>query len=143
MKTIRINVSKEVSTANKAWKAQRMHIMNVKSIIKTFVLTTMILLTVSISAQSFSEINGLGKNPTEVKKFVAPTFFYKGQAPEKFEGLRVVNYHSNQLGLVSYLFDSKDICVKMFIPTISQRNYVLTGFPTRALEHNITIIEQF
>jgi hypothetical protein len=139
MKTLRINISKEISIANLAWTKQKKHIEAQRPLIKQLLAVALLFLTITVSAQKFSDINGIGKSLIELEPITNHFMFY---STGQFEDLRIDNYFSTDYGVIGYAFNKKDICVKILIPTDSKRIFDFDKFYlTRQIaKTNITVV---
>jgi type III secretory pathway component EscU len=140
MKTLGINISKEIKTAHKAWEKQRKHIENQKQIIKLFALAILLFITLSGNAQKFEKIDGIGKTMVKLETITNQFMFY---GTGDLKGLRLDFYYSSEFGIIGYAFDKKDICKKIVIPTNSKRTFEIDLCYTirKIKDTNLTIIE--
>jgi hypothetical protein len=98
-----------------------------------------VLLYTVISAQSFEKINGLGKKESEIITMINSFAFHKGT--NKIDGNRIDFYHSNEFGLVGYIFNKDNICIKVALPIVSSHFYDVSDFITTKIKNtNITLI---
>lgn len=110
--------------------------------LKVLGLIVSIFITITLSAQSFEKINGLGRTESSIIRSVTQFSFHKDEGI--FQGQRVDYWHSNDYGLVGYIYDKNYVCIKMIIPTVSKLSYDLKDFKITKLQNcNITIIEKF
>ena len=95
---------------------------------KMFAFIALLFVVVSLNAQSFSKINGLGKSYL----FVVNTLTQEqAQLQETTfnHTLPMANYFSPEFGLVGYVFNkNKDKCIKMVLPLESVHTFDFTGF---------------
>ena len=97
---------------------------------KMFALIILLFIVVSLNAQSFEKINGLGKSYLFVVKTLVTSQGQDQLQEVKFNNtLPMANYFSPEFGLVGYVFNkNKDKCIKMVLPLESVHMFDFSGF---------------
>ena len=107
---------------------------------KTILIIALMLPVMGIQSQSIENFNGLNKYSSEVKQLIIPNFMFYSQGD--YQGNLLVNYYSTDYGLVGYVYNLENKCIKMIIPTRSKRSFILEGFKTYEITNtNLTIVE--
>lgn len=117
-----IDLSKELKAIKETILRQREKNRAVKRLVRELTAVVLLFLSLSISAQSFENINGLGKTTEQVKKLACSdinkfTFLNSGNE----NGKMYISYYSSDYGAIKYTFSKRNVCVKITISTILNR----------------------
>lgn len=142
MKTLSESIREKLTIANEATVKASKYIKAANESqkrLRKLLTIVFLLVTVAINAQSFEKINGLGKSQNEVMSLTNPNFirFSVGE----YDEMICINRYSTDFGIIGYVFNEKNICVKVLIPTVSKRSYDLTGYKTMQVKGNVTEVE--